>query len=168
MKPLNICHAQSRSQHRILPVGLMSPSPARIAEDIDIGSPEGQSLINIMIFMLLRLLILGATLHCDRLTDLLQQLRIKGCSQTDRLWKHGRPAGSCHSMQRLIPPIIRRNSQSRDRRSIISQLGCRLLHCHPVYQPAGLFHRFLSRHTLVLLLFQYKSYHTFLKFCVDN
>lgn len=47
LQALDKADAQARGQAGILAVGLVSPAPARVAEDVDVGRPEGESLVDV-------------------------------------------------------------------------------------------------------------------------
>ena len=51
------------------------------------------------------------------------ELRIKGGCHSDRLREHGRNTGACNAVQRLIPPVVGRNSETlnkaKDRKSVV-------------------------------------------------
>ena len=52
--------AQPAGEERIFAVGLLAAAPARIAEDVDVGRPEGQAIEDAVIALALRLVVLGA------------------------------------------------------------------------------------------------------------
>ncbi len=112
----NIAHAKPAGQIGVLAKRLMSPSPARVAENIDIGRPERQSLINVFIVPLLLHDKLCPRLCGDRIAHLLHQLLVKRCRHADRLRENGRCARARHAVQRLIPPVVRLDAKPLDRR----------------------------------------------------
>ncbi len=49
LKPLNKCRTHFGGQVRVLAVGLLSSSPAGVTENIDVGRPEGKTLIDAVV-----------------------------------------------------------------------------------------------------------------------
>src|SRR5690348_10718897 len=41
----NEVHRQLTGKVRIFPIGLLSPAPARITKDVDVGRPDGQAFV---------------------------------------------------------------------------------------------------------------------------
>jgi hypothetical protein len=101
-------------QVRILAIGLLSPAPARIAEDIDIGGPDGQALIAAVILVGADTVELGARLGRDRIADTVEQIGIPGRSQTDGLRENGRLTDPRDAVQALIPPVLAGNAVARN------------------------------------------------------
>ena len=72
LKAFNISHTETAGKIRILTEGLMTSPPSRITENIDIGCPEGQALINICIIPLLLHIKFCTCLSGNSLSNLLQ------------------------------------------------------------------------------------------------
>src|ERR1700760_1310243 len=80
-------NAQPRGQIWILAVYLLPPAPARIAEDVDVGRPDGQTKEDRVVIVLQRFDILCARLICDHRCYTMDERRIpRGC-QTNSLRK---------------------------------------------------------------------------------
>src|ERR1700733_9331652 len=94
-------------------------APARIAENIDIGREETQSLIDLHIPALQRQVVLGPGLLRDVRTHVPDQGRVARGSDAERLGKDGRDAVACHAVQRLVPVVVTGNLQAWDRARII-------------------------------------------------
>src|SRR5260370_10228138 len=78
--------ADSRSQVRVLAVRFLPASPARIAKDIDVGRPDGQSPIPVRGTITANArVVLGAKLSADGVRDLVDQRRIELAVQSDAL-----------------------------------------------------------------------------------
>ena len=137
LQSLHKTHTQSSAEIRVFPVGLLSPSPARIPEYVHIGGPEGQPLINIPVLCLFLHIILGSGFRGDHLRHFSHQLLVKGSRHADGLGKHGSRSRSCHSMQRLIPPVIGGNPQALYSRGIIQGLAHLFLQRHLRHQSSG-------------------------------
>ena len=93
----------------ILAIGLHAAAPARIAEEVDVGSPEGQPLVNAALAAAHEFVVFGA--------------RFVG--------KDGGAAGTCHAMQALVPPVVGWNAQAVDGRRSAQQLRSFLFEGHP-------------------------------------
>ena len=120
-----IHHSKSHTcgEIRIFAISLLSASPSRITEDIDIRSPEAQTLISLYITRLLRHLRLGSRLIAYGSKHLIEQGIIPGRSHVHGDRENRGISVACHAMQRLVPPLKLRDTQSGDgRRSIHHQL----------------------------------------------
>ena len=113
-------HAHARGQERILAVGFLSAPPARIAEDIDVGRPEGQALVAAVFATPQGLVVLGARFVADRSRHLVHQRHVEGRGQADGLREHRRAARARHAVQRLVPPVV----GGQPRRSIAGAAFC--------------------------------------------
>ncbi len=134
LEPLNKGHAQTGCQIRVLSVRLMSPSPAGIAENIEIRRPERQPFIDIRVAGGGLGVVFGAGLRGDHPGNLSQQFLVKHRRQRNRLGENGRRAGAGHPVKSLVPPGIARNAQPRNRRRVVAELGSHFLHAHLVSQ----------------------------------
>ena len=111
-------------QVRVFAVGLLSPPPARVAEDVDVGSPERQALIALDVASRLGLLGLGPSLVADSRVHPVQQGIVPRGSHRHRDGEHGGNAVAPYSVQGLVPPLERRDAQSRNsRRCVHHQQG---------------------------------------------
>ncbi len=134
LQPLYKRFSQLPGQIGILPVGLMSPAPPGIPENIHIGRPEGQSLINVPVLQCTAGIIFRPSLHRYNPAHLLHKLPMEGGSHADGLRKAGSSPGSGHTMEPLIPPVISRYIQSGNGRCIIPELGSLFLQRHSADQ----------------------------------
>ena len=121
---------QHRCQERVLAVGLMSPAPAGIPENIDIRRPERNSFINIPVSIRSLRVVFGPAFHGNHLADFLHKVRIAGSRKTDRLRKNGCRPGSRDAVQCFVPPVVSRNVQPFNRGSIVAQLRGFFFKCH--------------------------------------
>ena len=126
--------AEPGCQERILAVGLMSSAPSGIAENIHIGRPEGQSLVDVPVIVCRLRIVFRASLPRDAGADFLHQILVKSCRQANGLREHGCGSGPGNAMQRFVPPVILRNIQSRNGRRVIAQLRGLFLQRHSGYQ----------------------------------
>jgi len=118
----------------VFPVRLLTASPSRIAKDIDVGGPEGQSEIAAVVVMTNGVVILGSRLGRNGIGDPMHQGCIPRRSQTNCLRKHRSQASPRHAVQSLVPPAIGGNAQARDRRRQVLHLLRLLLQRHPRHQ----------------------------------
>jgi hypothetical protein len=78
--------------------------------------------------------VLGAKLGADDPSDLVHQRLVKHCCQADCLWENGCIPGAGDAMQTLVPPVVFRNTQARDRICGMTELRNLFLQGHPLYQ----------------------------------
>jgi hypothetical protein len=123
---------------RILAPGLLAPAPARVAEDVDVGRPDGQAAI-------LGRAAVGRDASrrtwrgtrwrwCRRPVD---HRRVPGGGHADRLGEHRGLAGPGHAVQALAPPVVGRHRQARDGGRGVLQLAGLLLQRHGRDQGGG-------------------------------
>ena len=112
-------HAHPTCQIRVFTIGLNTPAPARITIDIHCGSPHGQTLIAFTAILRCVVGILRTCLIRHGIEHFVHHFRVKGCCHTYRLRKDRSQACPGNAMQRLIPPVIRFNTQSFHRTGAI-------------------------------------------------
>ena len=153
LQALDEADTQTAGQIRILAVGLVSPAPSGIPENIDVRAPYRQPLVDVPIPMAALPVVLGPRLVRDHAADFLLHILVKHGGHADRLRKHRGRAGPGHTVQRFVPPVVGRNPQPRNRRRVILQLGGLLLQGHLPHQRLGLADRFASvSHGLLLFV----------------
>ena len=101
---------------------LHTPSPARIAQDIDIRAPEGQSCIAGIVAVFTCNAIFGTCLRSYGIAYLLYQFRMECRRQSYGLWKYRSPAVAPHAVQAFVPPVIGFYAQSLDAWSLVHHL----------------------------------------------
>ena len=106
----------------------MPPAPARIAENIDVGRPEGQPLVDIVIPVSLRRIVFRAGFLRGYLGAAAELLAVEHCRKPYRLRKHCRRSRPRYSVKSLVPPVIGGKSRFRYRGGVIFKLLCLLLH----------------------------------------
>ena len=111
-----------RCQIRIFTESFLTPAPARIAKDIDIRRPERQAVIALMIVVPLGIVVFRAGFGGDSGSDAMFEIHVERSRQPDRLREHCRKPGPRIAMQRFVPPIVRRNFQTRNGRGGILHL----------------------------------------------
>src|SRR6185312_16975860 len=108
----------------------LSAAPTRIAEYVDVRGPECEAFVASALTMTHKLMMLCPRLSRNHIRNGMHQFRIECRRQSDRLRKYRRYSGSRHTMQRLVPPFIFRNSESLDRLGAIHHLRNLLLESH--------------------------------------
>ena len=105
-------------QIRIFTIALLPTSPAGITEDIDIRSPVSQSTIDFAGLACFQVFIeQGASFRGGHIPHLLQSFRVEGGGHTDRLRENSHLfLRTSHAMQRFVPPVISRNTQTGNSR----------------------------------------------------
>ena len=109
---------------RVFPVSLLTTSPARVAEDVDVRCPERQAIPPFGIAIMFGDVVveLRATFNADDRSFLMKQSRIPRRSCANRFREDSGDAIVGHAMQGFVPVIISRQTQTRNRRSGILQL----------------------------------------------
>ena len=112
--------SHSGGQVRILTIGFLSTTPSRITEDIDVWSPDRESMETGYISpLLLQFIPFGTHLIRCCIKDSIHHSVVKRCCHSDRFRKDGYISHVRHTMQRLAPPLESLDSQSRNSRRII-------------------------------------------------
>ena len=119
---LKSCHSGTTHHSRqiwILTISLLSSSPSRIAEYIDIRCPHCESMIYVHAFSSTGSVEFDPLLsRCD-IEDFLQQHIIPTRRHTYGLREHCSQTVSCRSVQCFIPPVVLADAEFRDCRAFI-------------------------------------------------
>ena len=102
--------AHAAGQPRVFAVGLLSASPAWVTEDVDVGSPEGESLVAAYLAAPLGLVVLGACLVADGGKAAIDQCVVPRGGHGRRNGEHGGETVTADAVQRLAPPLELRNA----------------------------------------------------------
>ena len=89
----------------VFAVGLLSASPARITEDVDVRRPERQTLIALDSTVLLGFLVFGTCLVADCRENLIDQLVVPRCRHHGGNGEYGGEAVSPYAVQGFAPPL---------------------------------------------------------------
>ncbi len=115
----------------ILAIGFLAASPAWIAEDVDVGRPHRQPLVEPAGAVgLQRLEVLGAKLGRDDLCRLVHPLGVPGGGHADRLRKDRRDACAGDAMESFVPPVVGGHAEPRNRGRGVPGLARLLLEGH--------------------------------------
>ena len=131
LKPFHESHAHPSSEVGIFTVGFLSPPPARVSEDVNVGRPEGQPCVYAPVALPDRFMVLGAGFLRDHCCHPVHEIDTPGCGQANSLRKDRRNPGSRYAVQALVPPVMLGDVQSLDGRSIVHHLRDLLLQRHP-------------------------------------
>ena len=115
LKSLDDLNSKARSEVRILSVGLLSTSPARVAEDIDVRSPDRKAM-EAQVFLALSYphVICRTTFIADLREDLEKEFVVEAGSHTDWLWIDCHIAHVGNAMKRLAPPVESLDAEMRN------------------------------------------------------
>ena len=111
---------QLRGEIRVFAIGLMAAPPAGIAENVDVGRPEGQPLIDVPVALLGEGIILGAAFGGGNLAQMLHFVLVKGGGHGNGLGERGGYTGASHTMEGFVPPVVFGNMQTVEGGGIIA------------------------------------------------
>ena len=132
-------YSQHSIQIRILATCLLSTSPTRVTEDIDVRTPEGQLRIAWVVghtlwhveqlgVVVVSTVPVGTGLVRYLREDIIYQLFAESSSQTNGLRIDG-IATLAHTVTSLTPPVIRRNTQTVDANALVHHQTHLLFRC---------------------------------------
>jgi len=116
-------HAQFTSEEGVFAKRLLATPPPRVTEDVDVGRPEGETLILAAPAGGHRGMMLGARLVGDGAGDALDQHPVPSGPQPDDLRKDGRPAIAADTMAGFAPPVVGGYAEAFDRAAFVEQLA---------------------------------------------
>src|SRR5262249_40142288 len=137
LKPPNELDGELARQKRILAVRLLAAPPTRVAKDVDVRRPERESLVPLPAVVTQVLLVLRARLVGDDGCHLEDQTVVPRRGHSYCLREHGGQAGSRDAMERFVPPVVRRYTESVDRGRDVLHLLDFFLQRHPADEIAG-------------------------------
>ena len=123
-------HAHAAGEKRIFAIGLLAASPARVAKDVDVGGPEGESEEHLMVVFAHGLVVLGARFGGDGLAHAMHETGVPGGGHADNLREVRGVARKSDAVQTFVPPIVFGNAEARDSRGVIAHLRDLLLESH--------------------------------------
>jgi hypothetical protein len=104
-------HAESSREIWVFAIGLLTATPARIPEDVDVGRPEGQAVVDIVVAVAQCFIVLRTRFGGDGVADPMKQRCVPGRGHADGLRKHGGVSGAGHAVKSFIPVVVCRNMQ---------------------------------------------------------
>ena len=123
LQALDERHAQTTGEVGIFAVGFMAAAPAGITEDVDVGGPVGQALIDVPVAVGGVGIVLGAAFVGDDLGNFVQRFIVEHGGHADGLREHGGGTGTGYAVEAFVPPIVGRNAQPFNGGSVIAQLA---------------------------------------------
>jgi hypothetical protein len=135
LEALHERHAHAGREKRAFTVCFLSPAPAGVAENVDVRCPERQAEVLLAaVPFAIGLVMLGPAFGGDGVGDFLHEAFVPHGRQRDRLRKHRRHARPANTVQTLVPPVVRRNTQPLDGRREVHHLADLFLQRHPRHQ----------------------------------
>src|ERR1043165_2320711 len=92
LESFNECYSETAGEIWIFSVSLLPASPARVAKDIDVWRPKRETIKPVVVTMSLCFVVLGPRLVGDHPRDAVDEGRIEGGAETDRLRENCRDA----------------------------------------------------------------------------
>ena len=139
-------HTQLAGQVGVFSVGLHPASPSRVAEQVDVGGPEGKSLVDVRISIHFGQAVLDARLITHGCKHLIDKGLIERCRHAYRLREHGGAAVAGHPVQGLVPPVVGLDAQPWNSLGFVLHQCALLFQRQPLQQVGG---PFLGRKALV-------------------
>jgi len=106
--------AKTRGEERIFAVSFLAASPARIAEDIDVGRPEGETVVASGVVVEDGVVVFAASFGRDGVGDVVEEVGVPCGGEADGLREDSGRAGTSDAVETFVPPVIRRNVETRD------------------------------------------------------
>jgi hypothetical protein len=122
LEPADERHSQAAGQVRVFAVRLLPAAPARVAEDVDVRRPEREPLVPAALALPHELVVLRASLVPDHDGHFVHERRVEGRRETDRLREDRSDARARDTVQRLVPPLVGRHVEPRDRGGLVREL----------------------------------------------
>ena len=104
-------HSQLAGQVGVFPIGFHAASPARVAEQVDVGGPEGKPLVDVRAAFHCGQAVFDTRLIAHDRKHLIQQRFIERCRHAHRLREYGGAAVAGHPVQGLVPPVVGLDAQ---------------------------------------------------------
>ena len=114
--------AEAGGEEGVFAVGLLAAAPAWIAEDVDVGRPDGEAVVDGVDVVADGLVVLGAGFGGDDGGDLVDEGRVPGGGHADGLREHGGVAGAGDAVEAFVPPVVGGDVEARDGGSGVDEL----------------------------------------------
>ena len=122
--------AQPGGEVGVLAVGLMAPAPPGVTENVDVGGPVGQALVDVPVAQGREGIVLGPSFGGGDVAQPLQQSVVEHGGHADGLGEAGGGTGPGNAVQGFVPPVVGGDVQPGDGGGIIAQLAGHFLHGH--------------------------------------
>ena len=147
MHALHEGQAQLGGEVGVLAVGLLTAAPAGIAEDVHVGGPEGQAVIDVAVSFPGEGVVLGPRLVGDHGSDPLHEVFVEHGGHADGLGEAGGGAAPGEAVQPLVPPVICGDPQPLDGWRVEAKLSGLFLSGHAADQFLSKLSCAFTRHT---------------------
>src|ERR1039458_5303017 len=107
-------YAELAGKEGIFAVGLLAAAPARIAKDVDVGRPEGESVEDAVIALALSFVVLASGLGGDDVSHGVDDRWVPGGGHADGLRKDRGVAGAGNAVEGFVPGLIVGNAKTWD------------------------------------------------------
>ena len=106
--------AKTGGEERIFAVGFLAASPTRIAEDVDVGRPEGETVVASGTVVEDGVVVFAAGFGGDDVSDAVEEVDVPCGGEADGLREDSGRAGASDAVETFVPPVIGGNVQARD------------------------------------------------------
>src|SRR5256884_8034721 len=130
LEPADELHREPAREVGILAVRLLPASPARVAKQIDVGRPDGQALIALVLALPEVRVMLVEYLVGQNGRQANVETVVPRSGEADGLRKHGREPRARDAVQALVPPVVLGNPEALDGGRPIHHLRHLLLERH--------------------------------------
>lgn len=115
--------AKTSGEERIFAIGFLAASPTRIAEDVDVGGPEGETVVASSIVVEDGVVVFAASFGGDGVGDAVEEVGVPCGGEADGLREDGGRAGASDAVEAFVPPVIGGDVETRDGGSDVLHLG---------------------------------------------
>jgi len=105
---------KTSGEERIFAVGFLAASPTRIAEDVDVRRPEGQTVVASGIVVEDGVVVFAAGFGGDYVSDAVEEVGVPCGGEADGLREDSSRAGASDAVKTFVPPVIGGNVEARD------------------------------------------------------
>src|SRR5207249_7964439 len=137
LEPADERHGQPPGEVGVFAVGLLAASPARVAEQVDVGRPDGEALIALVLAPAHVVLMFRTKLVGDDGGHAEYEARVPRRGEADGLRKHGGEPRARDAVEPLVPHVVLGDPQTLVRRRAVHHLGDFLLEGYAPDQVRG-------------------------------
>ena len=130
LQSLDELNRHAPGEVRVLAVSFHAASPTGVADQVDVGRPKREALVDVPLPAPHELIVLGAGFVGNGGGRAEDQAGVPGGGQADRLREDGGASGARHAMQTLVPPVIGGHVQPLDGGRRVHHLGDLLFQGH--------------------------------------
>jgi len=123
LEPGDERYTETAGEKGIFAVSFLAASPARIAEDVDVGRPEGETVIAASVVVGHGVIVFAARFSGDNVGDTMKEVGIPGGREADGLRENSGGASTGDPVKAFVPPVVGGDLEARDRRGHVLHLG---------------------------------------------